>query len=68
MADMSRDRYFENIFNAMRFWTKKAFADLEKRPEVYMNVQSKGYDTTEVSNTCSAHQAFLPAEKQSRSI
>ena len=60
MADMSGDRYFENILNAMRFWTKRAFADLEKRPEEYMSVQSKGFDTTEVSNTCSAHQAFLP--------
>ena len=49
MADMAGDRYFENILNAMRFWTKKAFSDLEKGPEEYMNVQSKGFDTTEVS-------------------
>ena len=51
MADMSADRYFENVLNAMRFWTKKAFSDLDRMPVEYMTVQSKGFDTTEVSST-----------------
>ena len=50
MADMSKDRYFENILNAMRFWTKRGFSDVDQGPNVeYMTVQSKGFDTTEVN-------------------
>ena len=45
---MSGERYFENVFNARRFWTRKAFSEVDRRPLEYMAVQSKGFDTTMV--------------------
>ena len=48
MEVMSAERYFENVFNAVRFWTRKAFSEVDRRPPEYMTVQSKGFDTTMV--------------------
>ena len=32
MADMSADRYLENVLEAMRFWTKRGFSDVDQGP------------------------------------
>ena len=45
---LSGERYFENVLNAVRFWTRKAFSEVDRRSLEYMADQSKGFDTTMV--------------------
>ena len=51
MGDMTTDCYFENVLNAMRFWTKRGFSNVDKTPPAFMAMKSKGFDSTDVSDT-----------------
>ena len=51
MGDMTTDRYFENVLNAMRFWTKRGFSRVDKTPSAFMTMKSKGFDSTDVSDS-----------------
>ena len=48
---MTTNRYFENVLNAMRFWTKRGFSNVDKTPQAFMTMVSKGFDSTDVSDT-----------------
>ena len=51
MGDVTTDRYFENVLNAMRFWTKRGFSRVDRAPPAFMTMKSKGFDSTDVSDT-----------------
>ena len=51
MGDMTTDRYFDNVLNAMRFWTKRGFSHVDKTPPAFMTMKSKVFDSTDVSDT-----------------
>ena len=51
MGDMTTDCYFENVLNAMRFWTRRGFSKVDKTPQAFMTMVSKGFDSTDVSDT-----------------
>merc|ERR1719245_2266864 len=46
MGDVTTDDYFENVLNAMRFWTKRGFSRVDKTPPAFMTMKSKGFDST----------------------
>ena len=50
MGDVTTDRYFENVLNAMRFWTKRGFSRVDRAPPAFMTMKSKGFDSTDVSD------------------
>ena len=56
MGDVTTDGYFENVLNAMRFWTKRGFSRVDRTPPAFMTMESKGFDSTDVSDMCK-HQA-----------
>ena len=47
---MTTDRYFENVLNAMRFWTKRGFSRVDRAPPAFMTMKLKGFDSTDVSD------------------
>ena len=50
MGDVTTDGYFENVLNAMRFWTKRGFSGVDRTPPAFMTMKSKGFDSTDVSD------------------
>ena len=50
MGDVTTDGYFENVLNAMRFWTKRGFSRVDRTPPAFMTMKSKGFDSTDVSD------------------